>query len=128
MKKFHKTMIIISIVIIAITGTYVFYKQYQQRNIEKDIPALVSNGAIILDVRTAKEYSKGHIEGSVNIALSKLRDENLLLDKDKTYITCCSHGLRSIKAVEVLKARGYPNIYNGGPCSDLEKKIKNNVR
>ena len=120
-------MITISIVIITTAGLYAFYKQYQQRNIEKDIPTLISNGAIMLDVRTPAEYTKGHIEGSINIALSKLRDENLPLDKDKAYITCCSNGLRSIKAVEVLKAKGYRNVYNGGPCSDLEKKIRDSA-
>lgn len=122
--KTKKIMITVLISIVVIVGVYIFYNQYQQRHIEKDIPTLLSNGAIILDVRTPAEYSKGHIEGSVNFALSKLRDDSLPLDKDKTYITCCSHGLRSIKAVEVLKARGYQYVYNGGVCCDLAKKIE----
>lgn len=67
----------IAISIVVIVGVYIFYKQYRQRHIEKDIPTLLSNGAIILDVRTPAEYSKGHIESSVNIALSKLRDDSL---------------------------------------------------
>jgi len=56
--------------------------------------------------------------------LSKLHYDNDTLDKNKTYITCCSHGLRSIKAVTLLKEHGYDSIFNGGSWIDLEKTIK----
>lgn len=83
----------------------------------------IENGAIILDVRTEKEFKTGHINGSINISLGTIRERYIELDPKKTYITCCSHGLRSIKAEAILKDKGFKNVYNGGAWSDLENSI-----
>lgn len=45
------------------------------------------------------------------------------LDPKKTYITVCSHGLRSVKAENILKERGFKHIYNGGAWTDLQTTI-----
>lgn len=87
----------------------------------------IKNGAIILDVRTVGEYATGHIDGSVNISLGEIRERYTELDPSKTYITVCSHGLRSVKAQNILKEHGFKNVYNGGAWTDLQwiaKKIK----
>ena len=115
-----KYVIITAVALIII---YAFYKTYQRAHIDKGLDQLLAKGAVVLDVRTVSEYEDGHIAGSLNIPLSKLRTQYTLLDTDKTYITCCSHGLRSVKAVEVLKERGFKNIYNGGPWTELEHLI-----
>ena len=65
----------------------------------------------------------GHIEGSVNVSLGTIRERYIELDPRKIYITCCSHGLRSVKAETILKSKGFKNVYNGGAWSDLEKII-----
>lgn len=115
-----KYLAILSLALIVI---YALYKSYQQAHIHNDLGKLISEGAVILDVRTVSEYEDGHIKPSVNIPLSKLRREYILLDTGKTYITCCSHGLRSVKAAEVLKEKGFRKVYNGGPWTDLERYL-----
>ena len=60
----------------------------------------------MLDVRTPKEYAAGHINGAVNISLGTIRERYKELDPQKVYITYCSHGLRSVKAANLLKQRG----------------------
>ncbi|MCJ7936127.1 MAG: rhodanese-like domain-containing protein [Chryseobacterium sp.] len=45
------------------------------------------------------------------------------LDPEKIYITVCSHGLRSVKAENILKEKGFRSVYNGGAWSDLQKTI-----
>ena len=69
----------------------------------------------MIDVRTPEEYSRGHIENSVNIPLDKLEQSlDLLNDKEKTIITCCASGMRSEKAKKILKKLEYSQVYNGG--------------
>ncbi|HEY1030259.1 MAG TPA: rhodanese-like domain-containing protein [Flavipsychrobacter sp.] len=100
---------------------FVVYKTYAIATLDDGLDRKLKSGAVILDVRTPGEYETGHINGSVNIALSKLRKVAIPFDTSTVIITCCSHGLRSVKAISVLKRRGYKHVYNGGAWSDLQK-------
>ncbi|MDQ0594205.1 phage shock protein E [Chryseobacterium ginsenosidimutans] len=102
---------------------YVIYRVYKYQTLDNGLGKLVKNGAIILDVRTEKEYETGHIEGSQNISLGTIRERYVELDSNKTYITVCSHGLRSVKVENILKEKGFKNIYNGGAWIDLQKSL-----
>ena len=66
---------------------------------------MIKNGAIILDVRTEKEFDRGNIDGSINISSKLIKERYNELDTSKTYITYCSHGLRSVD-VEKIKRKG----------------------
>jgi len=89
-----------------------------------DFAELVSQGAMILDVRTKGEYAGGHIRGSVNIPLDKLVDNlNKLKGKNSPIITCCASGSRSATAKGVLTNRGFTNVHNGGSWMSLNRKI-----
>lgn len=116
-----KTILIIAGIFMV---AYLCYRTYRVMTLNKGLEQQLANGAIILDVRTETEYSTGHIDGSVNISLGTLKTRYTELDSTKTYITCCSHGLRSVKAESILKERGFKNVFNGGALSDLEKFIK----
>ncbi|MDR6458006.1 rhodanese-related sulfurtransferase [Chryseobacterium vietnamense] len=102
---------------------YVIYKVYRFQTLDNGLPELVRKGAVILDVRTEKEYATGHIEGSVNISLGTIRERYMELDPKKTYITVCSHGLRSVKVENILKEKGFQQVYNGGAWTDLQKTL-----
>ena len=89
-----------------------------------DYAELVKQGAIILDVRSKGEYSSGHIKGSVNIAVETLSSNlDKLKDKNKPIITCCASGMRSAAAKNLLKSKGYAEVYNGGSWGSLRNKI-----
>jgi len=103
---------------------YAIYRIYRHRTSDTELDKLINKGAVILDVRTEKEYKMEHIEGSINISLGTIRERYIELDPDKTYITVCSHGLRSVKAENILKEKGFKYIYNGGAWSDLQELIK----
>ncbi|TSJ47928.1 rhodanese-like domain-containing protein [Fluviicola chungangensis] len=102
---------------------YIGYRTYRFLNLDKGLAKKIEQGAIVLDVRTPAEYRTGHLKGSVNLQLSRLHTAKLPLDKSKTYITVCSHGLRSVKAMNLLKEKGY-KVFNGGALADLENEIK----
>lgn len=112
------------IIISSISLIYMGYRIYRILTLSDGLDQKIANGAIVLDVRTAEEYATGHIDGSVNISLGTIREKYRELDPDKTYITCCSHGLRSVKVVSLLQERGFKKVFNGGAWSDLEKMIK----
>ena len=118
-------MRIVSVIAGIILLIYVSYRTYRFYTLERGIEKLVANRAIILDVRTVTEFRTGHIAGSMNIPLGRIRQRYTELDTDKTYITCCSHGLRSVKVETILKEMGFKHVYNGGAWSDLEKIIIN---
>ncbi|MFP4548431.1 MAG: rhodanese-like domain-containing protein [Fidelibacterota bacterium] len=69
---------------------------------------------VILDVRTEREFASGHIHQAENINyLSKdFRAKVNRLPKDKTYLVYCRSGIRSQKAMEIMKSLGYKKIYN----------------
>lgn len=114
-------------IIIIIAGMvlllYVAYRTYRLATGIAGLDAKIRSGAVILDVRTEREFAMGHIEGAVNISLGTLRERYVELDTSQTYITCCSHGLRSVKAVSILKERGFRKVFNGGAWSDLGSTV-----
>ena len=68
----------------------------------------------ILDVRTAKEFADGHVAGAVNIDVNQTDFAQKIdqLDRSKTYIVYCRSGRRSRKAVGIMAAKGFKNLYN----------------
>jgi len=104
-------------------AVYVAYRIYRYQTLDDRLETLIKNGAVILDVRTESEYKTGHIPGSENISLGTLRERSAGLNRSKTYITVCSHGLRSVKAEHILKERGFKNVYNGGAWIDLQNSL-----
>ncbi|UIR56761.1 rhodanese-like domain-containing protein [Sphingobacterium sp. SRCM116780] len=115
-----KTIYIICGIVLLI---YISYRTYRFATLDNGLDKKIENGAILLDVRTEKEYKMGHIDGSINISLGTIRERYKELDTSKTYITCCSHGVRSVKVETILKEKGFRHVYNGGAWTDLEKIV-----
>ncbi len=69
---------------------------------------------ILVDVRTVQEYSRGSIEGSINIPLQDLSEEieNEIPDKTRTIYVYCLSGSRSVAAVDQMIKMGYKNVYS----------------
>ena len=109
----------IYIILIAVILLFLF-----NRKDNIDFKKKISEGAIVIDLRTTEEYSRGHIKNSVNIPIDRLdKSLDLLNDKEKTIITCCASGMRSEKAKKILKKLEYFQVYNGGEWSSLNKNI-----
>jgi len=68
-------------------------------------PALV-----VLDVREPHEYAIARIEGARLIPLSELAGRLRELDGRAEIVTHCHHGLRSLKAREILKGAGFASV------------------
>lgn len=83
---------------------------------QNEIINIIKNNedVILLDVRSRQEYNEGHLRGAINIPVYELqyRSKNELKNKNSIIIAYCSAGIRSRKAVNILKRLGYKNLYN----------------
>jgi len=75
---------------------------------------IATEDAILLDVRTPGEYSRGHIKGStsINIADPEFVSKVGLLQKEKTILIYCLSGSRSSVSANYLSQKGFKKIYN----------------
>ena len=82
---------------------------------------------IIIDVRTGKEYSSGHVKKSKMIDFNSQTFKNDLqgLDKNKTYLIYCRSGNRSGQALLLMKEMGFIRVYeiNGGITDWINNKF-----
>ena len=67
---------------------------------------------ILLDVRRDDEYDMCHIKNSLHIPLNQLTEDYHKINKEKEVIIYCHHGMRSLKALHILKELGYENVYS----------------
>jgi sulfur-carrier protein adenylyltransferase/sulfurtransferase len=65
---------------------------------------------LLIDVREPLEAEIAHIEGARLIPLRELPARLSELPGHGAIITVCHHGLRSLKAREILKGAGFPNV------------------
>src|ERR1044071_2594269 len=70
--------------------------------------------AVILDVRTKREYDQGHIPGSVQVDFNSpdFEKEVARLDKNKTYLVHCAAGVRSARACKNMDGLNFSKLYN----------------
>ena len=83
------------------------------------IPALLQEGAQIVDVRSPAEFAAGHASGSRNIPLGELERGATDLDPNRWVIVCCASGARSAIARRMLSRRGFSRVLNGGSWRNL---------
>lgn len=73
-----------------------------------------TNKTVVLDVRTKKEYTEGHIPGSVllDFMSDDFEKDVAKLDKNKTYLVHCASGGRSARACKKMEKLGFKKLYN----------------
>ncbi|MFN8527332.1 MAG: rhodanese-like domain-containing protein [Anaerolineae bacterium] len=76
-----------------------------------EITAAADTGLLVVDVRTADEYSEGFIPGAINIPLNELTQHlDMLPTLDQPMIVYCGSGHRSAIAMTSLTLLGYTNV------------------
>lgn len=79
-----------------------------------------------IDVRTAEEYSAGHIEGAALIPYEVIADNisKITTDKNADIRVYCRSGRRSGVAKDTLTAMGYTNVINEGGYEEIVARGK----
>jgi rhodanese-related sulfurtransferase len=117
-----KNLQVLLVVALAAIGLYVMAADKGGPFISgTEAKALVSkNHALLLDVRTAGEFSSGHIEGATNIPVQELeaRLSTLPAKKDQDIVVYCRSGHRSAMAKELLEKAGFTKVHNLGPMTN----------
>ncbi|MDT0643482.1 HesA/MoeB/ThiF family protein [Zunongwangia sp. F363] len=86
----------------------------------------VSEAKILLDVREAHEQPQLDLPNLVQLPLSKLAENAHRLNKDDEIRIFCQSGIRSLKALEILKNKGFSNLKSiKGGVNAFYKEIKN---
>lgn len=76
---------------------------------------LVQQGALLLDVRTPEEHSRGHIAGSSNIPVQELHARiGELGPTERHVVVYCRSGARSALATRMMRDAGYQVTDIGG--------------
>ena len=89
------------------------------------IRAALQQGAVVIDVRTANEYDRGRVPGSLNIPVDRIPISiGRIRDLHKPVIICCSSGDRSSKATAILKENGLKDVYNAGSWMTVMKMLE----
>lgn len=74
----------------------------------------VSQGAILIDVRSNQEYREGHLQGAVNIPDFEItkRIQREIPKKNQLIVLYCQYGGRSRSSMLIMRKMGYTNMYN----------------
>lgn len=90
---------------------------------KRQVDEFLENGAVILDVRSQREWDAGHIEKALHIPLDQLNNRVGEVKKlNKPVVTCCASGVRSAKAAKFLNLNNI-EATNGGGWVSLNSKL-----
>ena len=65
---------------------------------------------VLIDVRTPREWATRHIEGSLNLPLTRLRDHLGEIPRDRAVVVQCAGGYRSSIAASLLQQEGITDL------------------
>jgi phage shock protein E len=85
-----------------------------------NLDKVITEGAVIIDVRSAGEFASGHAKGAVNIPLDQLESKLARIKGyQKPVILCCASGMRSARAKSFLAGQGVANLHDAGSWRNL---------
>lgn len=86
---------------------------------------VLRKGAVIIDVRTAGEFDRGKVPGSINIPTDRiLINIERIRAMRKPIVLCDDSDGRASKVLTILKANGIKDVYKGGSWNRLIKVVK----
>ncbi len=75
---------------------------------------ITDESAVVIDVRTPREFTDGHIPNSILIDIYNpiFQEKVLSLDKTKNYYIYCRSGSRSYNAGMFMLSKGFSNVHH----------------
>jgi rhodanese-related sulfurtransferase len=68
------------------------------------------NPPVVIDIRTPREWSAGHLNRSINVPLAQLQQRIDELPHDRRIAVHCAGGYRSSIAASILHQHGLTNL------------------
>lgn len=74
---------------------------------------LINNDAIVVDIRGADAFARGHIVNARNIPSDELDTKLSTLEKfkSKPVVAVCDSGMSSTRTVNTLRQKGFESVY-----------------
>ena len=90
------------------------------------LSALQHPDAVLIDVRSAEEFSSGSLPGARRIGHEEIAEQiaTLAPDKSTPIVLYCRSGRRSSIAQDTLQALGYSNVSNAGGYEDFKLVLR----
>src|SRR4030095_7411624 len=82
-------------------------------------------GAIVIDIRTAAEFDRGKVRDSINIPVDRINiNLKRMVQMKRPIIICSNSDSENERVIDVLKANGVTEIYNGGRWTKIWRMTK----
>jgi len=89
------------------------------------IKEALRRGAVIIDIRTAAEFDRGKVRDSVNIPIDRINiNLKRIVQMNKPIVICSNSDSENDRVIDVLKANGVKEIYNGGNWTKLWRMMR----
>jgi len=90
-----------------------------ERRDESEVPPaecsrLVDAGAVVIDVRTEREWMVGQVDGSTWIPMDEIESRRDEIPTDCAIVVVCRSGARSGRVAEVLRSWGHDAVNLAG--------------
>lgn len=123
----RRVFLIVSLVSVLAFSFSFSFKSGAFKNIDaREAYRLQQKGAVLIDVRTKKEFERGHAKGAVHIPIYEEKHGKAEFNKDfvaqveylvkddyeKPIVLICRSGHRSATAAELLSKNGFSEVYN----------------
>jgi len=83
-------------------------------NIEAgDVVKLINNDAVVIDIRSADAFARGHIVSAKNIPHDELdgKMEQLEQHKNTPIVAVCDSGVTTVQVVNKLRSAGFESVF-----------------
>jgi len=72
-----------------------------------------NDNTVVIDVREPDEFSKGHIDGAINLPLSKLKEQASSINtyQNNQVLVVCSDGIMSSSAGKIITKAGLKDVF-----------------
>ena len=116
-----------TILVIAAIVAVIFMIKKSGQISTKDALEKLKNGALVIDVRSAGEFSSGHLAKAINIPLDEIETAlpRRVPDKNQVLLLHCQSGMRSGMAKKKLNGLGYANAFNLGSYGRAKEIVGN---
>jgi phage shock protein E len=82
-------------------------------------------GAIVIDIRTAAEFDRGKVRDSINIPVDRINiNIKRIVQMKRPIVICSNSDTENERVIDVLKANGVTEIYNGGSWTKIWRMTK----
>ena len=82
-------------------------------------------GAVVIDIRTAAEFDRGKVRDSINIPVDRINiNLRRIVQMSGPIIICSGSDSENERVIDVLKANGVKEIYNGGNWTKLWRMMR----